>query len=238
MVRPSSCIVKGGIPSSRRYLPTYLSLLAYHSWRWGHQVNFHRPQSEPHQWSPEQTAKWNIVLQLTHEGFYTVTHSRLLDAAPTARTLPLVQPQVDDADAPPLRNAKRTPPQPPPNACRSDSPRVTSPHDYGATNDSPGRWTLPLQWASPEGTFTWGEVLHGTTALTYLWLLDAETPTQPPGTDLLLTQEEEAAIENVHTKESEDYVTANADTAVWLHTHEHTTAPTVVLGSQPWHSGT
>ena len=25
MVRPSSCTVKGGIPSSRRYLPTYLS---------------------------------------------------------------------------------------------------------------------------------------------------------------------------------------------------------------------
>ena len=25
LVRPSSCIVKGGIPSSRRYLPTYLS---------------------------------------------------------------------------------------------------------------------------------------------------------------------------------------------------------------------
>ena len=24
LVRPSSCIVKGGIPSSRRYLPTYL----------------------------------------------------------------------------------------------------------------------------------------------------------------------------------------------------------------------
>ena len=26
LVRPSSCNVKGGIPSSRRYLPTYLSL--------------------------------------------------------------------------------------------------------------------------------------------------------------------------------------------------------------------
>ena len=25
LVRPSSCIVKGGIPSSRRYLPTYLT---------------------------------------------------------------------------------------------------------------------------------------------------------------------------------------------------------------------
>ena len=28
LVRPSSCIVKGGIPSSRRYLPTYLQLVA------------------------------------------------------------------------------------------------------------------------------------------------------------------------------------------------------------------
>ena len=26
LVRPSSCMVKGGIPSSRRYLPTYLPL--------------------------------------------------------------------------------------------------------------------------------------------------------------------------------------------------------------------
>ena len=26
LVRPSSCIVKGGVPSSRRYLPTYLGL--------------------------------------------------------------------------------------------------------------------------------------------------------------------------------------------------------------------
>ena len=30
LVRPSSCNVKGGIPSSRRYLPTYLGL-----WRLG-----------------------------------------------------------------------------------------------------------------------------------------------------------------------------------------------------------
>ena len=29
MVRPSSCIVKGGIPSSRRYLPTYLKHSAF-----------------------------------------------------------------------------------------------------------------------------------------------------------------------------------------------------------------
>ena len=28
LVRPSSCTVKGGIPSSRRYLPTYLPTLA------------------------------------------------------------------------------------------------------------------------------------------------------------------------------------------------------------------
>ena len=29
LVRPSSCIVKGGIPSSRRYLPTYLPISAH-----------------------------------------------------------------------------------------------------------------------------------------------------------------------------------------------------------------
>ena len=29
LVRPSSCIVKGGIPSSRRYLPTYLGLRSW-----------------------------------------------------------------------------------------------------------------------------------------------------------------------------------------------------------------
>ena len=72
-------------------------------------------------------------------------------------------------------------------------------------------------------------------ALTYLWLRDAETHAQPPGTHLLLTLEGEAAVENVHTAEGEDYVTANADTAVWLHAHEHTTPPTVVPGSHPWH---
>ena len=48
---------------------TILSLLAYHSWRWGHQITLHRPQSGPHQWFREQTAKWDIVLQLTPEGF-------------------------------------------------------------------------------------------------------------------------------------------------------------------------
>ena len=29
LVRPSSCTVKGGIPSSRRYLPTYLPTFAF-----------------------------------------------------------------------------------------------------------------------------------------------------------------------------------------------------------------
>ena len=109
------------------------------------------------------------------------------------------------------------------------------PHDYHATNNSRGRRTLPLQWASPEGTFTWGEIIPGPVALTYLWLRDAETHTQPPGTHLLLTLEGEAAVENVHTAKGEDYVTANADTAVWLPAHEHTTPPTVVPGSDPWH---
>ena len=210
---------------------TILSPLPYHSWRWGHQVTLHRPQSGPHQWSPEQTAKWNIVLQLTPEGCYILTHSVLPDTTPTAQALPLAQPQEDDADAPP------------PEECNWDPPTATTehmphrptkchlPHDYHATSDSRGRRTLPLQWASPEGTFTWGQILPGAVALTYLWLRDAEAHTQAPGTHLLLTLEGEAAIENVHTAEGEDYVPANADTAVWLHAHEHTTTPTMVPGS-------
>ena len=80
---------------------TILSLLAYHSWRWGHQVTLHQQRSGPHQWSPEQTAKWNIVLQLILEGLYILTRSRLLDTTPTAQALPLAEPQEDDADAPP-----------------------------------------------------------------------------------------------------------------------------------------
>ena len=136
---------------------------------------------------------------------------------------------------PPRRNVIGTPP----TATTERMPhRLTKrhlPHDYHATNDSRGRRTLPLQWASPEGTFTWGEILPGTVALTYLWLRNAETHTQPRGTLLLLALEGEAAVENVHTAEREDYVTANADTAVWLHAHEHTTSPTVVPGSHPWH---
>ena len=33
LVRPSSCNVKGGIPSSRRYLPTYLTKIAEMFWK-------------------------------------------------------------------------------------------------------------------------------------------------------------------------------------------------------------
>ena len=109
------------------------------------------------------------------------------------------------------------------------------PHDYHATSDSRGRRTLPMQWASPEGTFTWGEILPGAVALTYMWLRDTEAHTQAPGAHLLLTLEGEAAIKNIHTAEGEDYVLANADTAVWLHTHEHTRSPTMVPGSHSWH---
>ena len=64
---------------------TILSLLAYHSWRSGHQVTLHRPQSKPHMWSSEQTAKWDIVLQLTPVGFYILTHSGLSMLRPLHR---------------------------------------------------------------------------------------------------------------------------------------------------------
>ena len=97
------------------------------------------------------------------------------------------------------------------------------PHDYQATSDMQGRRTLPLQWASPEGTFTWRGILLSAVALAYLWLQDTEADTQAPGAHLLLTLEGEAAIENVHTAEGEDYVRANADTPVWLHAHTHHT---------------
>ena len=89
---------------------TVLSLLAYHSWRWGHRFTLHRPQDGPHKWSPEQTAKWDIVLQLTPEGFYILTHSGLPDATPNAQALPLAQPQEDDADAPPPEECNWDPP--------------------------------------------------------------------------------------------------------------------------------
>ena len=69
-------------------------------------------------------------------------------------------------------------------------------------------------------------------ALTYLCLRHAETHTQHPGTHLILTLEGEAAVGNVHTAAGEEYM--NADTAVWLHAHEHTTPRTVVPGSHPW----
>ena len=80
---------------------TICSVPAYHNWRWGHQDTLKRPQSEPHQSSPEQTVKWDIALQLTPEGFCILAHSGLPDAAPTAQKLLLTQPQQDDADAPP-----------------------------------------------------------------------------------------------------------------------------------------
>ena len=80
---------------------TILSLLAYHSWRWGHHVSLHRPQSGPHQWSPEQTGKWDIVFQLTPEGFYILTYSRLPNTTPTEQALSLALLREDDADAPP-----------------------------------------------------------------------------------------------------------------------------------------
>ena len=126
------------------------SLLAYHSWRSGDQVTLPRPQSEPHQWSQEQKAKWSIVLQVTPEGFYILTHSEIPDAAPTAQSLPLTQPQEDDADAPPGTNAIQISASSPTTKATSERMphRLTKRHlppDYHATNDTRGRRTLPLQ---------------------------------------------------------------------------------------------
>ena len=103
------------------------SLLAYHSWRWGLQATLHRPKSEPHQCSPEQTARWSIILQITAEGSYILTHSGLPDAVPNAQAPPLTQPQEDDTGAPPSEDCNWDPPRPPLITCRIDSPSVTSP---------------------------------------------------------------------------------------------------------------
>ena len=136
---------------------TILSLLAYHSLRWGHQVTLHRPQSGTHQWSLEQTAKWDISLQLTPEGFYILIHSGLPNTTPTAQALPLAQPQEDDADAPPPEECNWKPPTATTEYMRHRLTKHHLPHNYHATSDSRGRRTLPLQWASPEGTFGWGK---------------------------------------------------------------------------------
>ena len=53
------------------------------------------------------------------------------------------------------------------------------PHNYHAPSDSGGRRTVPLQWASPEGTFMWGEILLGAVAITYLWLRDRRHTRSP-----------------------------------------------------------
>ena len=67
-------------------------------------------------------------------------------------------------------------------------------------------------------------------ALTYLWLENAEAHAQPLRTHLILTPEGDPVIENIHITEGEHYVNASADTAVWLHTREHTRLPIAV----PW----
>ena len=214
---------------------TILSLLAYHSWRCSHHVTLHRPQSELQRWSPEQKAKWSIVLQLTPEGSYILMHSRLPDAAPIAQSPPLAQPQEDDTGSTPREAAIGTLP----TATTEQVPHpLTKRHlanDYHATNDKRGCRTLPLQWASPEGTLGWGKILPGAMALRYLWLRDAVTHVLAPDTHLLLTLEGEAVIESHHTAQREDCVTGNADTAVLLHTQEHTGPTKVVPGLQPWH---
>ena len=71
--------------------------------------------------------------------------------------------------------------------------------------------------------------------LTYLWFQDAKSDADTPRAHLLLTLEGKAVVQTIHTTEGEYYVTANADTAVWLHTQEHTTSLTVIPGSRPWH---
>ena len=198
---------------------TVLSLLAYHSWGSGHQVTLHRPQDGSHQWSPEQTAKWDIVLQLTPKGFCILTSSGLPDATTNAQALPLAQPREDDADAPP------------PEECNSGPP-----HSHHRTHAAPAHQTSPPPQLPCHqrlaGTPHTAPAVGITRRLLHVGgnppqhrgahvpvAPAAETHTQPPGTHLLLTLEGEAAVGNVHT--------------VWLHAHGHTTPPTVVPGVTP-----
>ena len=57
LVRPSSCIVKGGIPSSRRYLPTYLlrSRVGSPTYLVTHELGF---QLEVHLYQPYTGGWW------------------------------------------------------------------------------------------------------------------------------------------------------------------------------------
>ena len=54
------------------------------------------------------------------------------------------------------------------------------PQDNHATKDKQVGCTLPLQWSSPEGTFTWEEILPGATALTQLWQRHMRSPRHTP----------------------------------------------------------
>ena len=129
---------------------TIVSLLAYHSWRWGHQVTRHRTHRAPDHWSPEKMANRSIVLHLTPEGSYILKHSGLPDAAPKTQPPPLAHPQKD-------RPGAAAPRKPPTAATVHMPPLITKhllPHDHQPTNNTRGRRTLPLQQESPEGTFT------------------------------------------------------------------------------------
>ena len=104
-----------------------ISLFAYHSWRWGHQVTLHQPQSEPNLRSPEQTAKLDIVAHLIPEGFYIVTNTA---DYPTPHTLHRRRcwPSAmrSTRTHPPRRNVIWTSPRQPRNTSRTGSPSVTS----------------------------------------------------------------------------------------------------------------
>ena len=165
-----------------------------------------------------------------HRRFVYRHTQRITQPASTAQTLPLAQPQVDDAHAPPWKNAIGTSPRPPPNACRTNSPSVTSP-----TTTLQPKTRGDAAHCPCSGLRLKAPSLGGKSSLAPRRSRTCGSGTQPPGTHLVLNLEGEAAIKIVHTAEGDNYVMANADTAVWLHAHEDTAPPTTVPGLHPWH---
>ena len=124
------------------------------------------PSHPPQATEREHKVKWSIVLQLTPEVSYILTHSRLPDAVPNAQPPPLTLPEEDNPGALLPEDDDGNPPPAATVHRPHRLPKRHLPHDQHFTNNRRGRCTLPLQWASPESTFTGGEVPPGSTALT------------------------------------------------------------------------
>ena len=126
---------------------TILRFLAYQSWRWGHQVTHHGPQNELTSGPRSRRQSGTSSSTLPRSASISSHTAEYLMPRPLHRRYRWPSP----------RRMKRTHP---PTATTGRKPHQLTkrhlPHNYHATNDSRGRRTLPLQWASPEGSFMWG----------------------------------------------------------------------------------